>query len=222
MSPCCCSSAGSTTPNIANFAAPGVRSPHHVSASTAPASPSPSAPAPTTSTARPQQAIDGVLMIGDSLGVGTAPFLQAAFGASTKVTSNVKGGRTLAQGMAEYDKVAVKPKVVDMGLFTNDDPANLPALKRAVERTVADAHARGGRVVWATIQRPAVGGRSYDQVNEYLRSMARQHADVMGLVDWQQMVATSPGYVAGDQVHSNAAGYRARAEAFAAASRSPR
>jgi hypothetical protein len=179
----------------------------------APAAP-PAAPvapvAPRASTAPP-----GVLVIGDSLTVGTRSHLPGQVG-NDPFKVDGKSGRTLQQGMAIYDATPVKPRVVQMALFTNNAPNQIGELRAAVERTIADARERGGRVVWATIVgNPSRG--SYDAVNDYLRDMARRNPDVMGLVDWAQMTRANPGYLAGDGYHGTPAGYRARGEAFAAA-----
>jgi len=156
-----------------------------------------------------------LLVIGDSLGVGTRPYLQNN---GRRTTQNVKGGRTLAEGMRIYARTP-KPRVVAMGLFTNDDPRNVAKLRSAVLKTVSDARRTGGRVVWATIHRPAVNGVTYGRANEILRSMARQHSDVMGLVDWDRSVKANPRLLQPDGIHATAAGYRHRAKAYAQAAR---
>lgn len=179
-----------------------------------PAATSPSTPV----TDRPaSSAPAGVLMIGDSLSVGTDPFFgDEQTGVPTQV--DAKSGRSLSQGMEIYDSVAVKPRVVQMALFTNNTPGQIDSLRAALDRTVADARARGGRVVWATIVgNPKLG--SYDAVNAMLRDYAARNADVMGLVDWEQMTRQHPEYLGGDGYHGTTAGYKARAAAFAEASK---
>lgn len=176
------------------------------------------APAPAAAvTPNASTAPAGVLMIGDSLSVGTDPFFgDEQTGVPTQV--DAKSGRSLSQGMDIYNSVAVKPRVVQMALFTNNTPGQIDSLRAALDRTIADARARGGRVVWATIVgNPKFG--SYDAVNSMLRDYAARNADVMGLVDWAQMTRDNPSYLGGDGYHGSAAGYRARAEAFAQASK---
>ena len=179
----------------------------------------PSAPAATTSPApaAARTAPDAVLMIGDSLSVGTKQYFTAGLtGAPTSVDAT--SGISLKEGMRRYDAVAVKPQVVEMALFTNNAPNQIGELRAALDTTIADARQRNGRVVWATI----VGNRkygSYDEVNAMLRDYAAKNADVMGLVDWAKMTAQHPGYLAGDGIHGTAAGYKARAQAFADAAK---
>lgn len=155
-----------------------------------------------------------MLLIGDSLSVGVKPyFTQQLTGQPTKVDAT--GGISLAEGMRRYHATKDKPRVVEMALFTNNSPGQIGELKAALEETIKDARARGGKVVWATIERPG----NYDAVNSMIRDYAAKNPDVMGLVDWQKMVAANPGWMAGDKVHANAEGYKARAKAFADAAR---
>ncbi|MCW2924585.1 MAG: hypothetical protein JWM98_1989, partial [Thermoleophilia bacterium] len=101
-------------------------------------------------------------------------------------------------------------------LFTNNAPGQKAELQAAIEKTIADARARGGKVVWATIVRP---NGDYGPVNDMIRDYAAKNPDVMGLVDWAKMVQANPSYVGKDGIHSGPAGYTARAKAFADAAR---
>ena len=185
----------------------------------APAATPKPAPAPRSNPAPAQRthAPQNVLMIGDSLSVGTRSYFTATLtGAPTSVDAT--GGIPLKEGMRRYRAVPVKPQVVEMALFTNNVPSQIDELRAALDETIADARARNGRVVWATIKgNPRYG--NYDAVNAMLRDYAARNADVMGLVDWAKMVAQHPDYLAGDGIHGTAAGYRARAQAFADAAR---
>lgn len=156
----------------------------------------------------------GVLLIGDSLSVGTKQYLNAQM-AGQPIEINATSGISLAEGMRRYDAVAQKPRVVEMALFTNNSPGQIDELRNAIDRTIRDARERGGKVVWATIVRPG----NYDAVNALIREQAARHPDAMGIVDWQNMVQQHPSYLAGDGIHGTAAGYRARAQAFADAAR---
>jgi len=191
---------------------------------TAPAQPLPTAPplpaapaAPVAPSAPVSNARQGVLMIGDSLSVGTKQYFTSKL-AGQPVTVDATSGISLAEGMRRYDAVKDKPRVVEMGLFTNNAPGDIEQLRKALDRTVADARARGGKVVWATIHGAAKWG-SYDKVNAMIRDYAARNPDAMGLVDWEQMVSRNPSYLAGDQLHGTAAGYQARAQAFADAAK---
>lgn len=194
-----------------------------------PVPPPPTAPAAAgatavTSPAAPasQPRVDasmGMLMIGDSLGVGTDKPLKDLL-AGKDVQVNAKGGRTLAQGMKEYDAVANKPKVVAMGLFTNNAPTQINELRDAIQKTIDDARARGGKVIWATIVRPDYSGKSYDEVNKLIRDMGAQNADVMRVVDWAAEVAAHPDWMSPDKIHANPTGYKERARLYVEAANS--
>lgn len=176
-----------------------------------------STPAASTAAASPTapgSAAPGILVIGDSLSVGTQQYLNEGL-AGQPVEINATGGIALAEGMRRYDATPVKPRVVEMALFTNNAPGDIEQLRSAVDKTVADARQRGGKVVWATIVRP--GG--YEAANQLLKDAAAKNPDVMGLVDWEAMIQANPSYLAGDQVHGTPDGYRARAQAFADAGR---
>ncbi len=180
------------------------------------------APAPALPTAPPtanqgapvSNARQGVLLIGDSLSVGTKQYLNAQM-AGQPVEIDATGGISLAEGMRRYVATADKPRVVEMALFTNNSPGQIDELRSAIEKTITDARQRGGMVVWATIARPG----NYDAVNAMIREFAAKNPDVMRLVDWQKMVQQHPSYLAGDKIHGTAAGYKARAQAFADAAR---
>jgi lysophospholipase L1-like esterase len=70
--------------------------------------------------------------------------------------------------------------------------------------------------VWADIVRPPVAGTNYAKLNRVLRTQARRRANLI-VVDWSGMVRRHPEWLASDGVHVDAAGYRARARAFARA-----
>ena len=155
-----------------------------------------------------------VVVIGDSLAQGMAPYLPAAL-PGWKVSTDARIGRPLAEGMQIFSGTPIQPGTVyAFSLFTNDDPRSVSALDAAVRQSVQ----RGGCAVWATIVRPPVGGVSYDAANRRLRSLAAGLGGKLQLVDWAAAVAAHPQWVPGsDGVHSNAEGYRNRAALYAQA-----
>jgi lysophospholipase L1-like esterase len=156
----------------------------------------------------------GVLLIGDSLTVGTKPYFTEQL-AGQPVQVDATSGISLAEGMRRYHAAKDKPRVVEMALFTNNSPGQKEELRKAIEETIKDAKERGGKVVWATIVRPG----NYGEVNDMIRDYAARNPGVMEVVDWAKMVQQHPGYVGGDGVHSGAEGYKARAKAFADAAK---
>ncbi len=177
-----------------------------------------SAPASGEQPRRPSTAREGLLLIGDSLSVGTQAHLNSDM-AGQPVDINATGGISLQEGMKRYHETADKPRVVAMALFTNNDPKYTQVLRDSIQETINDARERGGRVLWATLVRPPVNGTSIDEANNIIRELAAANPDVMGVVDWQKMVADNPSYLAGDQIHATSDGYRARAQAFADAAK---
>ncbi|HXG76392.1 MAG TPA: GDSL-type esterase/lipase family protein [Gaiellaceae bacterium] len=156
-----------------------------------------------------------VLDLGDSLSVGTAPYLRL----------RLRGYRIQAihdVGLHAYDVAdlvtrsrTTLPRVLVVSAGTNDDPRIVSTFWRAVLDVVRAAGARRC-VVWPTIVRPAAVGATYDGLNGALRRVAARHRTLV-LVDWVGMVARHPEWLSADGVHVSAAGYRARAAAIAAA-----
>lgn len=130
----------------------------------------------------------GVLYVGDSLGVGTAPSVKGA-------NADVKVGRPSSEGLnivkrkgQGYDRI-----VFDLG--TND--ASVGALKSSVRGLRRVAH--GKSITMATIHGPDAARK-----NAYLRKLARQGK--INLVDTTE-IELSP-----DGIHATGKGYKERAK----------
>lgn len=129
-----------------------------------------------------------VAVVGDSLGVGTVPYLKKY----TRVKANVKTGRSSEDGvnalkhMHGYDSV-----VLDLG--TND--MNAKQLAHSIRR--AKRYARGARIVV-----PLVHGPNAKQKNRVIRKSGVQ------VLNWGKAHG-------GDGIHSTAKGYRRRAKLLA-------
>jgi hypothetical protein len=181
----------------------------------APSTPStPAAPAPAPSGSPPKT----LTMIGDSLAVGTQPYLPSLL-PGFKVTTNAQTGRPLATGMQILNTTPVSgPTALAFSLFTNDDPSHVSQLESAVRTSVSRAGANGC-AIWATIVRPPVNGVSYAAANRKLTQLA---ADLprLRIVPWAASVAKNPSWVGSDGVHATPTGYKARAQMYADAARS--
>ncbi len=189
-----------------------------------PAAPTPQQPpaAPSPQPQQPQQppasTARTLVMIGDSLAVGTQPHLPAAL-PGWRVTTDARGGRPLAEGMGALAAAQITPPaVLAFSLFTNDGPGDVQALERAV-RTSVERAGPGGCAIWATIVRPPVGGRSYAAANATLTRLAGELAGRLRIVPWADAVAADPRLVKGDGVHATPEGYRVRAAMYADAAR---
>ena len=94
----------------------------------------------------------GVLVVGDSLEVGTGPYLEQEL-APTPVTVDAVVGRTSGEILeALRANIASDPAVVVFDAGTNDDPADPGVLAANLQQAAALAGSRC--MVVATINRP--------------------------------------------------------------------
>ena len=154
-----------------------------------------------------------LLVNGDSLAVGTAPYLPRALRRwrvrqSTAISRHAFEGASV---MRAYGRSL--PRVIHVSLGTNDDPRSLSSFRSAVRSVMAVA-GRRRCVVWANIVRPPVAGASYAGYNSVLAQESRPRSNLR-VVNWARMVRQNPGWLAGDGVHVSATGYAARASAVA-------
>jgi lysophospholipase L1-like esterase len=154
-----------------------------------------------------------LLVNGDSLAVGTAPYIPRAL-RRWRVTQSTAISRHAFEGasvMRAYGRRL--PRVIHVSLGTNDDPRNLSGFRAAIREVMAVAGPRRC-VVWANIVRPPVAGASYAGYNQVLREESKPR-DNLRVVDWARMVRENPGWLAGDGVHVSATGYQYRARRVA-------
>jgi hypothetical protein len=148
-----------------------------------------------------------VLVVGDSLEVGSAPHLRAALG-STSVDVDAEKGRTSGEGVAVLaDRLRPEHEVVVFPLGTNDLSADAFAASLASAAQLA-----GGRcMVVATIvrRRPSAA-----ELNRVVASLAA--TGEVQVADWRA-AAASPGVLGRDGTHATGAGYALRASLLAEA-----
>jgi lysophospholipase L1-like esterase len=156
-----------------------------------------------------------VLDLGDSLSVGTDPYLRARL-------RGYRIERLYDVGLHAYDAAAIVararaslPHVLVVSAGTNDDPRIVSTFIRAIAAVVRAA-GPDRCVVWSTISRPPAAGATYDGLNRALERADKRY-DSLVLVDWAGMVSRHPRWLARDGVHVSVAGYRARATAIASA-----
>lgn len=153
-----------------------------------------------------------VLVVGDSLGVGTEGPLRAALG-DVEVDADNLSGRTSTSGV-EVLREAIGPQhdtvVFDLG--TNDGPTAVSTTlaSLAAARDIAD----GRCLVFATLNHPPVGGTDISAQNAALRRFALETPNAV-LVDWNGATAAATGMLQPDGVHATAAGYAYRGALFA-------
>jgi lysophospholipase L1-like esterase len=158
-----------------------------------------------------------VLDLGDSLSVGTDPYLRARL-------RGYRIERFYDVGLHAYDAATIVsraraslPAVLVVSAGTNDDPRIVATFIRALSGVVRTVGPRRC-VVWPTIARPAAVGASYDGFNRALAQAGARYRNLV-LVDWVGLIRRHPGWLSGDGVHVSAEGYRARAAAIATAVR---
>jgi lysophospholipase L1-like esterase len=156
-----------------------------------------------------------LLLVGDSLSVGAAPYLESALSGYRIRTSHRVGLLSGEVARRVVRSRASLPPVLVVSAGTNDHPTEVPDFARAVS-TVLGAAGRRRCVVWPTIVRPPVGGTTYAGLNAALGRAARRNGRLV-LVDWVGLVQKNPRLLRADGVHATAAGYRARAAAIARA-----
>lgn len=150
---------------------------------------------------------------GDSLAVGTKPYFPGALpGWSIRTSATIsrhayEGASILrAQGSS-------LARVIFVSLGTNDDPRNTGSFRRSV-RSIMSAAGPERCVVWSTIVRPAVAGKSYRAYNRILKAQAKRRPNLR-VFRWRALLSKHPDWLGPDGVHVDAVGYETRARAIA-------
>jgi GDSL-like lipase/acylhydrolase family protein len=161
------------------------------------------------------EARPALLDVGDSLSVGTSPYLKQRLRAF-RIWEVHDIGLHAPQAAARVGGAQVTlPRVLVVSAGTNDDPRQVGIFRRAVAVVLAAA-GRKRCVVWPTIARPPFAGTTYAGFNRALAGAAQRNPNLV-LVDWARLVKRHPVWLREDGVHVGAAGYRARAAAIATA-----
>ena len=152
-----------------------------------------------------------VLVVGDSLAVGTMPYLAPMLG-GRNIISAAKNGITTPEGMSLVRRQlrSITPQTVIISLGTNDG-SDAKRFADRVRRTMnllpADAC-----VVWATIIRPRRKG-DYRGLNRVLHAAKRRDPRIV-VIDWEHAVTGGAVYLP-DGLHADEAGYRYRSAMIA-------
>jgi lysophospholipase L1-like esterase len=156
-----------------------------------------------------------MLDLGDSLSVGTDPYLRAQL-RGYRIERLYDVGLHADEAAAIVARVGADlPKVLVVSAGTNDDPRQVSAFARSVSAVLRSA-GPARCVVWSTISRPPAVGATYAGLNRALTRASTRNENLV-LVDWARMVRRHPGWLSDDGVHVSAAGYKARAAAIATA-----
>jgi hypothetical protein len=158
-----------------------------------------------------QDAGGPVLVVGDSLEVGSGPYLRQAL-AGTAVEVDAQRSRTSGAGLRVLaTKLRADHEVIVFPLGTNDLSASSLGANLAAAQELA-----GGRcMVVATITRPNQRGSSVAELNAIVEAFASQAgAQVM---DWRSAALSTPGALGRDRIHATGQGYAFRASLLAEA-----
>lgn len=153
-----------------------------------------------------------VLVVGDSLEVGTGPYLRRELG-SVPLTVDARKGRPSPEGVDVLRRrLGAEHRVVVFDLGVNDDPSQPAPLSRglATLRELA-----GDRcIVVATLSRPPLNGVSIERLNGVIEEFVAATPGAR-LVDWHAATADEPALLGHDGVHPGPSGYAARAQLVA-------
>ena len=154
----------------------------------------------------PTGAAGAVTLVGDSLNVGTEPYLRDEL-AGWSVEAYDLVGRATDEGVDELRRVRAElAPIVVVSLGTNDAAGteeHFRALVAEALRIAGDDRC----VVWATVVR---GGSARDGFNAVLLEARETHPSLR-LVDWAGLVDAEPELLAADLVHGTPGGYARRA-----------
>jgi hypothetical protein len=152
-----------------------------------------------------------VLVIGDSLEVGSAPYLRQAL-AGTPVQVDAQRSRPSSEGVRVVaSKLQAQHEVVVFALGTNDLSASTLASNFAAAQELVGERC----MVVATIARPNRRGSSTAELNRVVAGFASQSgAQVM---DWRSAALSTPGVLGRDRIHATGQGYALRGRLLAEA-----
>lgn len=154
-----------------------------------------------------------VLVVGDSLAVGTLPYLTPMLD-GRNIVAAAQNGITTPKGMSllRRELRVVTPKTVIISLGTNDG-SDAKRFADRVRRTMR-LLPKNACVVWATIIRPRRKG-AYRGLNRVLHQAKRRDPRIV-VVNWEYAVNVGAVHLP-DGLHADAAGYRYRSEMIAEA-----
>ena len=166
---------------------------------------------------RGEPAVDAtgaLTLVGDSLNVGTAPYLRDEL-PGWRVDAHDRVGRTTREGVEVLSALDERlAPVVVVSLGTNDPDGSEETFRALVDEAIEIVGANRC-LLWATIVRGGTGRAAFDLV---LEQASAAHPNVR-LVAWAAMVGDDASLLAADLVHGTADGYARRAEETARAVR---
>ena len=154
-----------------------------------------------------------VFHVGDSLGVGTKPYLTQALD-DWKVDQSVKVARHGFEAISILRNRGHLPGAIVMSIGGNDDPNNVDGFRQTVAKTMRIAGPKRC-VVWPNhFSSKPVNGGTFDGYNRVLEDFEDRNRNFR-IVNWVAIARAHPGWLAADGLHVNPTGYQARARAIA-------
>jgi lysophospholipase L1-like esterase len=154
-----------------------------------------------------------LLVVGDSLAVGTEPYIHRHLhGWRIRQRVAISTQVTEAPGILRSYGGRL-PRVIFVNLGTNGDPRATGTFLSSIRRTMKIAGPRRC-VVWSSILRPPVAGASYSRLNRVLADQARKRPNLI-MFRWVRLAHRHPSWFGPDRVHVTATGYKVRARAMA-------
>ena len=152
-------------------------------------------------------AAEDVLVVGDSLEVGTGPHLKREL-AGREVEVHARTGRPSPEGLAVL-RARLRPghRVVVFDVGTNDDPSRPGVLRASLSGALSLAGDRC--LVISTVRRPPLNGVPVDGLNAEIERL-RGELNV-SVADWRGFTEERPALMAPDGVHATPEGYVQRA-----------
>lgn len=156
-------------------------------------------------------AAEDVLVVGDSLEVGTGPHLKREL-ADRQVEVHARTGRPSPEGLAVL-RARLRPghRVVVFDVGTNDDPSRPQVLRASLSGALSLAGDRC--LVISTVRRPPLNGVPVDGLNAEIERL-RAEPNVV-VADWRGLTEERPTLMAPDGVHATPDGYVQRAALIA-------
>ena len=162
----------------------------------------------------PAGEVGSLTLVGDSLNVGTDPYLRDELEGWT-IDAHDRVGRQTWEGVEELRRLrASLAPIVVVSLGTNDADGSEDAFRDHVADAIGIVGPRRC-LLWATVVR---SGAPRDGFNAVLEAARAEHPNLR-LVDWASLVEREPETLAFDTVHGTPGGYARRAQETAEAAR---
>jgi hypothetical protein len=144
-----------------------------------------------------------VLLLGDSLAVGIAPYVDAGVGERPLTVEAAEGRGTGTQVglLSGYASTSAPIWIVSLG--TNDNPEDFAELAPGVMQLAGANRC----VIWFDVWRTD----THDEINASLADLASRH-DNLHVVPWHLTSERHPEWFTGVDVHPSSTGYAVRGQ----------